>query len=106
VLCDYRLGRGDGGGCRRWAVARAQRALEEEEPEAAVPCVGVGRQGERGSRGGCVGAAAVAGGDGEDVAADLEEVADEGVARAALEPDEQRHGGRRGHQPGGLEPVR
>ena len=102
VLCDGELGRGDGGGGRRRAVARAERAVEEEEAEAAVPRVGVGRQGERGGGGG-VGDGVAGAGQGEDVGADLEEVAGHGGRTwAALEPDQERRGGRRRHRAGGL----
>lgn len=102
VLRHRGLRRRDGGGRRRRAVAGAERALEEEEPEAAVPRVGVGAQAQRGGRQGRrVGGVGV--GVGEDVGADLEEVAGEGgQAGPALEPDQERRGGRRGQRVGGL----
>ena len=89
VLGDDGLVRGDGGGGRRRAVSGAERAVDEEEPEAAVPREGVAREGDG------VGA--------DEVGAELEEVADEaGAARPALQPEEERRGGRRRERVGGL----
>nr|CAB3460617.1 unnamed protein product [Digitaria exilis] len=89
VRGDDGLVGGDVGGGRRGAEAGAERAVDEEETEAAVPREGVGREG--------LGVGA------DEVGAELEEVAEEaGAAGPALQPEEERRGGRRRERVGGL----
>ncbi|KAG0519415.1 LOW QUALITY PROTEIN: hypothetical protein BDA96_09G262200 [Sorghum bicolor] len=89
VCGDHGLVRGDVGRRRRRAEAGAQRAVDEEEAEAAVPREGVAPEGV------AVGV--------DEVGAELEEVAQEaGAAWPALQPEEERRGGRRRDRVRGL----